>query len=198
MIARKPKRIDLYESFFEKAPISREQEQRLAIVLFPLLLVVIMAGFYGFLRIQISHLDRQIAPVKTYLNTTDTQTMHQRADMLKRKYDSIVSLTEAMITAEAAVDSFPHLDKEMLSAVYDLTEAKVTVMNLAYNGTTGILHITVDTSRPESGLDYIERLRQSGHFTGLTHTGYSGENAENTPYTIEIFGALPSPKEVQP
>ncbi|MEG2074429.1 MAG: hypothetical protein RRY54_06660, partial [Angelakisella sp.] len=96
MTSLKPKQIDLYQSFFEKPPRSRDEEKRIAIVLCPVLLVAVMAGCWGLLRMEISMLGRQLAPVQTYLNTPDTQTLHQKADKLQMDKDALTALAETM------------------------------------------------------------------------------------------------------
>ncbi|MEG1778441.1 MAG: hypothetical protein RR209_05620, partial [Angelakisella sp.] len=133
------------------------------------------------------------APVQTYLNTPDTQTLHQKADKLQMDKDALTALAETMKAVEAAVDSYPHLPEEMLSSVYSLAGDKVKIATLEYDGNAGILHISIIADRPESGQDYITRLRKTGSFTDISHKGYT-DAAE------EIYASLPSPpaKEVAP
>lgn len=194
MTALKTKRIDLYECFFEKVPITRKEEQRIATLLLPVLMVVVMAGCYGFFSLENAMLRRRLAPVETYLNTLDSQTLHQRADTLQLQDDRLTTLADNMQGVAAAVDSYPHLEEAMLESVYFLATGSTTVAALTYDGVTGILGIVIDTDSPESGQDYLERLRATGYFDKLEHLGYSGDTAGVAIYTVEILATLPSPQ----
>lgn len=197
MNSLKIKHIDLYQTFFEKAPISRDQEKRIATVLLPVMLTVAIASIWGLLRFDIFHLNQRIAPMQTYLNTVDTQLLHQKADKLRSDADALAQLAKTMKAVEAAADSYPHLEKPMLEAVYSLAEEDVSVTALAYDGNSGVLHISVETKLPESGQAYLEKLRKSKYFTVLEHTGYesnkSGLIVDTSVYKEEIFAMLPSP-----
>lgn len=193
MTALKPKRIDLCQSFFEKPRVTPQQKRRIAAVLFPILLVVVIAGGYGFFRMEIAMLQQQLLPIETYLNTPDTQDLHQKADRLQLQDNRLTALAKTMQDVAAAVDSYPHLGWSMLESVYSLAGDTTVVTELTYDGVTGILGVVIETDLPESGQAYLERLRRTGHFDKLEHVGYAGDIDGVAVYMVEIFATLPSP-----
>ena len=184
------KDLDLLSAIRRNEEKDRAKTKRLLIYLFPAFLLKFFLLIFGILRLtgfftqlEMNRLQKSIAEI-----TASEQ--YQAAAENELKITTLNTYHSNLQLVRDAADSFPELTQNLFDAIETAAGGSAVVNQMSYQNSTGVLLLIGSTSDARETANFVERLRNTGLFSGITYTGYQSGRSESG-YQFDIQCALP-------
>ena len=137
----------------------------------PLVLVFIIGGAFGYLKVKQGNYKNDIAEIKQKIS--DLEKSYKDSDY-EEKYASLQEIQKTIDNLKkvnANIASYPNLSEDIYNACYEAAlQGKITSSN--YEQTTGELTLVIETSQVPYTKQIVKNLMDLNIFTKVRYSGY--------------------------
>ncbi|MEL7661668.1 type IV pilus biogenesis protein PilM [Acetobacterium wieringae] len=126
---------------------------------------------------------KRLEEMNAYISDANNQAKYLQAKQLTDEVNSIQVEIANIETINAAINSNPDLGSAMMNSLATQGNGVITLNALAYDGTTGAIHIEATANNEKEAARYIERLKSTAYFTQVDYTGYAQVSGTQTTTT---------------
>ena len=174
----KSKDIDLLEQYYLATKKKNIFQEYLKYLILPLVLVFIIGGAFGYLKVKQGNYKNDIAEIKQKIS--DLEKSYKDSDY-EEKYASLQEIQKTIDNLKkvnANIASYPNLSEDIYNACYKAAlQGKITSSN--YEQTTGELTLVIETSQVPYTKQIVKNLMDLNIFTKVRYSGYKEVEKED-------------------
>lgn len=167
----KSKDIDLLQQYYLATKKKSFIEGYLKYLIMPLVLIIIIGGVFGYLKIKQNEYKDGIAETKQEIN--DLQKAHKDSEY-DEKYATLQELQKTINDLKKVntnIASYPNLTEDIYNACYKATlQGKIISCN--FEQTTGALTMVIETGQVPNTKQIVKNLMDLNIFTKIRYSGY--------------------------
>jgi hypothetical protein len=160
---------------------SEVSSKKIAIIVAIVVVVLLFAGAAVYYFMTVSNLNKEKEEINSFV--TDPYQLSQQQESAEARDQAAViqGLAEVLAGAMDGIESYPDLSSAQLEEIVTLSGENVTLSNLSYDRSTGILSINGTADTAARVPLYVTKLRLCGVFSDIAYSGYSaGELIQET------------------
>ena len=138
------------------------------------LLLLIGGGIFALLHINTLQINQESNLVREYINSPDTQRQITQAESISRQAATMETGANATALPMDNLATYPDLTSGSYAQILNYAGINITLSAMSFNRETGILSFSGTSDYVLSIPTFISQLRNSGLFTDVVYTGYSG------------------------
>ena len=184
------KDLDLLTAIRRNEEKDRVKTKRFLIYLFPAALLAFFLLVFGILRLIGFFSQMEITRLQNSIAQISVSEQYQAAAENELKITTLSTYYSNLKMIREAADSYPQLTQSLFDAIGTAAGGSAVVSQMSYQNSTGVLVLIGTTSDARGTANFVERLRNTGFFDGITYTGYQSERSDEG-YQFDIQCALP-------
>ena len=182
----KSKDIDLLEQYYLATKKKNIFQEYLKYLILPLVLVFIIGGAFGYLKVKQGNYKNDIAEIKQKISDLEKYASLQE---IQKTIDNLKKVN-------ANIASYPNLSEDIYNACYKAAlQGKITSSN--YEQTTGELTLVIETSQVPYTKQIVKNLMDLNIFTKVRYSGYKEvEKEDESSNSGSIYMPSTTPEKV--
>ena len=183
----KSKDIDLLEQYYLATKKKNIFQEYLKYLILPLVLVFIIGGAFGYLKVKQGNYKNDIAEIKQKIS--DHEEKYASLQEIQKTIDNLKKVN-------ANIASYPNLSEDIYNACYKAAlQGKITSSN--FEQTTGELTLVIETSQVPYTKQIVKNLMDLNIFTKVRYSGYKEvEKEDESSNSGSIYMPSTTPEKV--
>lgn len=126
--------------------------------------------------------------LNSYITDTSNVTNYKQAVALSKEIKSVNTKEGELVSMMSAVKTYPSINTEFFSTMAATATANgITVGSMSYDNTTGLISYTATTTSVTAIPSYVAALRDTGLFSAVEYTGYTGSTEGGYSFNIAAY-----------
>lgn len=173
----KKREINFYERYYYDPETEAKKKFLLTAIMPAAILLVIILGIFGFLKISDAVHNHQANDIREYLSSPSTTKSYSEAEELQRQRDDLAGISDSMNSIVSQVEALPDMDSNVLGRINEaLSGAKV--VSYTYNSSLGTYEIIARTSTASQMPGVVKKLKSVGCFADVSYKGYEDNDSK--------------------
>lgn len=175
----KQKDIDFLIPYKKKERVRKSYPLWVRLGAAPLALVLLFGGVAGGFAFRTWQVNSQIKTAQSYLNNAENKAQLATAQKTAEELQKVNASLSGITGLTKLLSTYPKLGKNVFNAITTACENRITLDNIEYENTTGVLKLSASAISNEDASKFVDRLRATGFFdTNISYYGFSGENGK--------------------
>lgn len=188
----------LQASSGKKKEIKKSSGRKPLILLFPVILLAVGLGYWGYLQWQKIGYENDKEKYSNALSDMTSSSEYQEIGELDKKISELETDIAPARAARDAIDSYPDIAESVFKQITKAAQGKITILYYNYASTDGMLTFSCRTNDVTEITAFVGRLRTADIFSAIKYSGYSvygdsnssGTTPQNKIYQFEIGANL--------
>ena len=159
----------------------------MTILLIFLIVIVIaaVAAFLVFLNMEAKALEDEKQTIQMFTEDPNVIAQYNESIQAQGEAQRMTAQSEQLRQVLLGISSFPDLDSSAYYEIYRIASSRVTISDLAYDSTTGLLTFNAASDTASGVPIFIAQLRYTELFEDIQYAGYAEQTA-NVPGSTTI------------
>jgi hypothetical protein len=160
---------------------SEVSSKKIATIVVIAVIVLLIAGAAVYYFLTMSNLNKEKDEINSFVTDPYQLSQQQESATARDQAALMQGFAEVLAGAMDGIESYPDLSSAQLEQIVKLSGENVTLSNLSYDRSTGILSINGTADTAARVPLYVTKLRLCGVFSDIAYSGYSaGELIKET------------------
>jgi hypothetical protein len=152
---------------------SEVSSKKIAIIIAIAVVVLLFAGATAYYFVTISKLNAEKEEINSFITDPYQLSQQQESATARNQAAVMQGLAGVLAGAMDGIESYPDLSSAQLEEIVNLSGENVTLSNLSYDRSSGILSINGTADTAARVPLYVTKLRLCGVFSDIAYSGYS-------------------------
>jgi enoyl-[acyl-carrier-protein] reductase (NADH) len=126
------------------------------------------------------NMQNKLVEMNDYIANSDNQALFMEAQGLSDQLDEVNGRIAQLESLNDAVASKPLLVSEKLNQLATIQNGAIELTEITYSEEDGVLHLAGYANSEKDASRYVDRIKETGYFSGVDYTGYALREMEKT------------------
>lgn len=174
------KEINLNLAYLKKLKPKKEMKPLHKAMILPAGMIALFLGVFLALYLLGQNMENKLVDINDYIANTDNQALFMEAQALSNQLDLVNGRISELTGLNDAIASKPVIVAEKLNNLSTLRNGVIELTQITYSEEDGILHLAGYANSEKDASRYVDRLKETGYFTGVDYYGYALREMEKT------------------
>jgi hypothetical protein len=174
------KQVNLYSAYLKYLKPKKEMKPLHKALILPSVMIAFFLGALLTFYLLGENMQNKLVEMNDYIANSDNQALFLEAQGLSDQLDEVNARIAQLESLNDAVASKPLLVSEKLNQLATIQNGAIELTEITYSEEDGVLHLAGYANSEKDASRYVDRIKETGYFSGVDYTGYALREMEKT------------------